>query len=174
MKAARPWSSARAFAFAHGPRGTALGAAQLPAGAYRAVWIFARGETGDGSLRRAHLHVGESTPLRCTRFGCALSRYRACGLERAAADFPGSRAMAVEHIVVVGAGQMGAGIAQVALTAGLRVTLMDVCKPRGSTKGVERIQAGLASSKEKGKLDEGEVQGRADSRLGPPPTLAAR
>ncbi|MDX6599186.1 MAG: 3-hydroxyacyl-CoA dehydrogenase, binding domain, partial [Gaiellales bacterium] len=32
----------------------------------------------------------------------------------------------IEKVVVVGAGQMGAGIAQVAATAGLRVTLVDV------------------------------------------------
>ena len=36
--------------------------------------------------------------------------------------------MPVEHILVVGAGQMGAGIAQVALQAGLKVTLADVSK----------------------------------------------
>ena len=42
--------------------------------------------------------------------------------------------MAVEHIIVVGAGQMGAGIAQVALHAGLQVTLVDVAE-EGLKKG---------------------------------------
>ena len=50
--------------------------------------------------------------------------------------------MATEHIVVVGAGQMGAGIAQVSLVAGLRVTLVDVSK-EGLAKGADRIRAGL-------------------------------
>jgi 3-hydroxybutyryl-CoA dehydrogenase len=60
--------------------------------------------------------------------------------------------MATEHIVVVGAGQMGAGIAQVALVAGLRVTLVDVSK-EGLAKGADRIRAGLGKLVEKGKLD---------------------
>ena len=34
--------------------------------------------------------------------------------------------MEIQHVVVVGAGQMGAGIAQVAAQAGLEVTLLDV------------------------------------------------
>ncbi|HEX8435283.1 3-hydroxybutyryl-CoA dehydrogenase [Archangium sp.] len=60
--------------------------------------------------------------------------------------------MATEHIVVVGAGQMGSGIAQVALQAGLRVTLVDVSK-EGLAKGAERIKGGLKKLVEKGKLD---------------------
>jgi 3-hydroxybutyryl-CoA dehydrogenase len=61
--------------------------------------------------------------------------------------------MSTEHIIVVGAGQMGAGIAQVALQAGLRVTLVDVSK-EGLAKGADRIRAGLAKLVEKGKLDD--------------------
>ncbi|HEX8703020.1 MAG TPA: 3-hydroxybutyryl-CoA dehydrogenase [Myxococcaceae bacterium] len=60
--------------------------------------------------------------------------------------------MSTEHIVVVGAGQMGAGIAQVSLVAGLRVTLVDVSK-EGLAKGADRIRAGLGKLVEKGKLD---------------------
>ncbi|MGZ3460701.1 MAG: 3-hydroxyacyl-CoA dehydrogenase family protein [Archangium sp.] len=60
--------------------------------------------------------------------------------------------MATEHIIVVGAGQMGSGIAQVALQAGMRVTLVDVSK-EGLAKGAERIKAGLKKLVEKGKLD---------------------
>ena len=62
--------------------------------------------------------------------------------------------MANEHVLVVGAGQMGAGIAQVALTAGLRVTLVDVAKD-AVDKGAGRIRSGLGKLREKGKLDEG-------------------
>ncbi len=60
--------------------------------------------------------------------------------------------MANEHVLVVGAGQMGAGIAQIALTAGLRVTLVDVAK-EAVEKGAERIRGGLGKLREKGKLD---------------------
>ncbi|RPH67455.1 MAG: 3-hydroxybutyryl-CoA dehydrogenase [Myxococcaceae bacterium] len=62
--------------------------------------------------------------------------------------------MANEHVLVVGAGQMGAGIAQIALTAGLRVTLVDVAKD-AVEKGAGRIRSGLGKLREKGKLDEG-------------------
>jgi len=62
--------------------------------------------------------------------------------------------MANEHVVIVGAGQMGAGIAQVALSAGLRVTLVDVAKD-AVEKGAGRIRSGLGKLREKGKLDEG-------------------
>ena len=65
--------------------------------------------------------------------------------------------MTTEHLVVVGAGQMGAGIAQVALSSGLRVTLVDSVKA-GLDKGVERIRAGLGKLKDKGKLDEAQVK----------------
>ncbi|MBL8950986.1 MAG: 3-hydroxybutyryl-CoA dehydrogenase [Myxococcaceae bacterium] len=61
--------------------------------------------------------------------------------------------MAIEHIAVVGAGQMGAGIAQVALTSGLRVTLVDAM-PAALEKGRSRIEGGLSKLVEKGKLDE--------------------
>ena len=60
--------------------------------------------------------------------------------------------MANEHVLVIGAGQMGAGIAQVALTAGLRVTLVDMAK-EAVEKGAGRIRGGLGKLREKGKLD---------------------
>ncbi|MEN9798865.1 MAG: hypothetical protein RL653_2561 [Pseudomonadota bacterium] len=61
--------------------------------------------------------------------------------------------MGTEHLVVVGAGQMGTGIAQVALVAGLKVTMVDlsedaVAKARG------KIDGGLKKLVEKGQLDE--------------------
>lgn len=56
-----------------------------------------------------------------------------------------------EHILVVGAGQMGAGIAQVGLTAGFQVTLADVSTAQ-LEKGASKIKAGLAKLVEKGKL----------------------
>jgi 3-hydroxybutyryl-CoA dehydrogenase len=71
--------------------------------------------------------------------------------------------MANEHVLVVGAGQMGAGIAQVALTAGCRVSLVDVSREIVE-RGAGRIRSGLAKLREKGKLDEG-AEKSALSRL---------
>ncbi|HLL56142.1 MAG TPA: 3-hydroxybutyryl-CoA dehydrogenase [Myxococcaceae bacterium] len=70
--------------------------------------------------------------------------------------------MATEHIVVVGAGQMGAGIAQVGLAAGFKVTLADVSK-EALEKGAERIRGGLKKLLEKGKLDEARHKSALDS-----------
>lgn len=69
--------------------------------------------------------------------------------------------MATEHVVVVGAGQMGAGIAQVALASELKVTLADVSK-EALDKGAERIKAGLKKLVEKGKLDEAAFKSAVD------------
>src|SRR3954466_6361162 len=57
--------------------------------------------------------------------------------------------MAIESVIVVGAGQMGAGIAQVAAQAGLLVTLVDVM-PAVLAKGQERIKDSLARLVKKG------------------------
>ena len=50
----------------------------------------------------------------------------------------------IQRVLVVGSGQMGAGIAQVAATAGLAVTLVDV-----GEKQLERGRAGIAASLQK-------------------------
>ncbi len=60
--------------------------------------------------------------------------------------------MSINHILVVGAGQMGAGIAQVALQAGFKVTLTDVSEA-SLAKGKAGIEKGLGKLVEKGKLD---------------------
>ena len=59
--------------------------------------------------------------------------------------------MAIERMVVVGAGQMGAGIAQVAALAGIEVTLVDAQKGALET-GLKRIHSLLAKAVDKGKL----------------------
>ncbi len=60
--------------------------------------------------------------------------------------------MSINHILVVGAGQMGAGIAQVALQAGFQVTLADVSES-SLAKGKAGIEKGLLKLVEKGKFE---------------------
>ncbi|MCC6741276.1 MAG: 3-hydroxybutyryl-CoA dehydrogenase [Planctomycetia bacterium] len=59
--------------------------------------------------------------------------------------------MEIKHLGVIGAGQMGNGIAQVAAVAGIRVTMVDV-KPEFVAKGFETIKKSLGKLVEKGKL----------------------
>jgi 3-hydroxybutyryl-CoA dehydrogenase len=57
------------------------------------------------------------------------------------------------RILVVGAGQMGAGIAQVAATAGMRITVVDVDQA-ALERGLSAIRSSLARLHEKGKVDD--------------------
>lgn len=63
--------------------------------------------------------------------------------------------MMIERMAVVGAGQMGSGIAQVAAQAGIEVLLADAA-PELAKKGAERIGASLAKLVEKGKMSAGD------------------
>jgi 3-hydroxybutyryl-CoA dehydrogenase len=63
--------------------------------------------------------------------------------------------MSMNHIVVIGAGQMGAGIAQVGLTSGHQVTLVDV-SPDVVARAKAGIEKGLGKLVEKGKLADGD------------------
>ncbi|MBK6689950.1 MAG: 3-hydroxybutyryl-CoA dehydrogenase [Deltaproteobacteria bacterium] len=68
----------------------------------------------------------------------------------------------IKTVGVIGAGQMGAGIAQVAAQAGLRVILNDVDE-RAVERGVTKIQAGLEKLVQKGALTaatQAEILGR--------------
>jgi 3-hydroxybutyryl-CoA dehydrogenase len=58
-----------------------------------------------------------------------------------------------KHVLVVGAGQMGAGIAQVAASAGMRVTLVDVGEEQ-LARGLAGIEASLAKLASKGQCDD--------------------
>ena len=60
----------------------------------------------------------------------------------------------IKNIVVVGAGVMGYGIAQVALMAGYNVTLVDV-KDNIVNNGLVKIEEGLKKAQMKGRLEEG-------------------
>jgi 3-hydroxybutyryl-CoA dehydrogenase len=64
--------------------------------------------------------------------------------------------LAVEKIQVVGAGQMGSGIAQVAAQAGLSVHLSDVDE-EAIEKGLETIRKHLARSVEKERISQDEM-----------------
>jgi 3-hydroxybutyryl-CoA dehydrogenase len=61
----------------------------------------------------------------------------------------------IERIAVVGAGQMGAGIAQVAADAGMRVTLVDVGEEQ-LARALAGIGASLAKLESKGQCDDPE------------------
>jgi 3-hydroxybutyryl-CoA dehydrogenase len=67
--------------------------------------------------------------------------------------------MRFEHVLVVGAGQMGAGIAQVVAGSGRRVSLHDAA-PGAVERGLGSIRKSLEKLAEKGGDDPGEVLGR--------------
>jgi 3-hydroxybutyryl-CoA dehydrogenase len=64
-----------------------------------------------------------------------------------------------EHVLVVGAGQMGGGIAQVIAASGRRVSLHDSA-PGAVERGLETMRKSLGKLAEKGGPDPGEVLGR--------------
>jgi 3-hydroxybutyryl-CoA dehydrogenase len=64
-----------------------------------------------------------------------------------------------EHVLVVGAGQMGGGIAQVVAASGRRVSLHDAA-PGAVDRGLDAMRKSLAKLAEKGGPDPGEVLGR--------------
>jgi 3-hydroxybutyryl-CoA dehydrogenase len=59
----------------------------------------------------------------------------------------------VQHVGVIGAGQMGSGIAQVCASAGYDVTLLDV-NPEQLAKAVDLIERGLNRLAQKGKVND--------------------
>jgi 3-hydroxybutyryl-CoA dehydrogenase len=67
-----------------------------------------------------------------------------------------------EHVLVVGAGQMGGGIAQVAAAAGCRVSLHDAV-PGATERALQTMTASLAKLAEKGGGDPDEVLGRVET-----------
>ena len=69
--------------------------------------------------------------------------------------------MRFEHVLVVGAGQMGSGIAQVAAAAGCRVSLHDEA-PGATERALETIRKSLAKLAEKGGADPDDVLGRIE------------
>jgi 3-hydroxybutyryl-CoA dehydrogenase len=69
--------------------------------------------------------------------------------------------MQFEHVLVVGAGQMGGGIAQVMAASGRRVSLHDAA-PGAVERGLEAMQTSLAKLAEKGGPDPEEVLARVE------------
>ncbi len=67
--------------------------------------------------------------------------------------------MRFQHVVVVGAGQMGAGIAQVVAASGRRVSLSDSA-PGAVDRGLAAMRSSLGKLAEKGGADPDEVLGR--------------
>ncbi|MBN2910950.1 3-hydroxybutyryl-CoA dehydrogenase [Polycladomyces sp. WAk] len=79
--------------------------------------------------------------------------------------------MNIQRISVIGAGQMGSGIAQVAAQSGLHVTLVDVDEARVN-KGLQTIEKNLGRQVEKGRLTEAQKE-EILGRLRPMTDLAA-
>ncbi len=69
--------------------------------------------------------------------------------------------MRFEHVLVVGAGQMGGGIAQVVAASGRRVSLHDAA-PGAIERGLETMRGSLAKLHEKGGPDPDEVLARVE------------
>jgi len=69
--------------------------------------------------------------------------------------------MALDHVLVVGAGQMGGGIAQVVAASGRRVSLHDAA-PGAVERGLQAIERSLKKLAEKGGADPAEVLGRIE------------
>jgi 3-hydroxybutyryl-CoA dehydrogenase len=67
--------------------------------------------------------------------------------------------MDLEHVIVVGAGQMGAGIAQVVGASGRRVSLLDPY-PGAVERGLEAMRKSLTRLAEKGGADPDDTLGR--------------
>ena len=70
--------------------------------------------------------------------------------------------MSFEHVLVVGAGQMGGGIAQVVATSGRRVSLYDE-QPGAVDRGLEAMRKSLGKLAEKGGVDPDGVLGRVQA-----------
>jgi 3-hydroxybutyryl-CoA dehydrogenase len=69
--------------------------------------------------------------------------------------------MEFEHVLVVGAGQMGAGIAQVVAGSGRRVSIYDA-QPGATDRAVDTMRRSLAKLEEKGGPPAQEVLGRVE------------
>ena len=69
--------------------------------------------------------------------------------------------MRFEHVLVVGAGQMGGGIAQVVAASGRRVSLHDAA-PGAVERGLETMQRSLTKLEEKGGAPPDEVLARVE------------
>jgi 3-hydroxybutyryl-CoA dehydrogenase len=70
--------------------------------------------------------------------------------------------MQFQHVLVVGAGQMGAGIAQVVAASGRRVSLHDAA-PGATERGLAAMRKSLERLAEKGGADADEVLGRVEA-----------
>jgi 3-hydroxybutyryl-CoA dehydrogenase len=70
--------------------------------------------------------------------------------------------MSFEHVLVVGAGQMGGGIAQVVAASGRRVSLHDAA-PGATERGLAAMRRSLEKLAEKGGADPDEVLARVEA-----------
>ena len=73
----------------------------------------------------------------------------------------------IKNVVVIGAGLMGNGIAQVSIMAGYNVVMVDI-KQEFIDKGMASIEKGMKKLEEKGQLNAAEVLGRLKTSLDTP------
>ena len=100
-----------------------------------------------------------------------MAELRAVGDDDVQDDEAGPEGPPAEIIGVLGAGTMGAGIAQLACRSGAQTLLYDPI-PEALTKGVERAHEGLRREASRGKLTSEQAQ-EAATRLQPVDDLAA-
>ena len=77
--------------------------------------------------------------------------------------------MSVERVAVLGAGTMGAGIAQVAALGGYPTRLYDAV-PEAAAAGAERLREALAAGARRGRWSEAEASAAAALVEPPPPS----
>src|SRR3954447_5268090 len=132
-------------------------------------------QPGGGSARRPRQRSGWMKPPRSSSATGKMWRYATCqpasctpAIAAASAAVAvlivtrrrvGSRAVTFEHVLVVGAGQMGGGIAQVVAASGRRVSLHDPY-PGAVERGFETMRRSLTKLAEKGGVDPDEVLAR--------------
>ncbi|MEK6986168.1 MAG: enoyl-CoA hydratase-related protein [Candidatus Thermoplasmatota archaeon] len=80
--------------------------------------------------------------------------------------------MAIQNVTVIGAGNMGSGIAQAFAAGGFRVTLNDV-SAEAVAKGLERIRKPLEKRVAEGKMPQAELDGLMARLVGQPDLAAA-
>ena len=118
-------------------------------GRCQAVRAGSAGRQSAGTRTRSRSCSSSGSSWRCCSFRSPFGGAKTC--------LPSSlRFVSFGHVLVVGAGQMGAGIAQVVAASGRRVSLHDAV-PGAVEHGLETMRRSLGKLAEKGGADPDEV-----------------